>query len=196
MSESSTEIFSDKVMAKIWQRMAAIYGHKWTSHLGVASDAEGKLSESAKVWKQGLIGVTLDQVKYGFTALVIKHHDWPPSLPEFRKLCVSGNESKAPSLDEVISTLVLMPRTGSIAKRYKHPFILAASGSVDMFLLRTAKLVDAKRMVKPVYERILADGWPDFPPHAHIEQKAISSLMPITSREAGLKAFQQIRGAL
>ncbi|MEY3881062.1 MAG: hypothetical protein RIQ94_1858 [Pseudomonadota bacterium] len=176
--------------------MLAVYGHKWASHLGMAVDANGALSEAAKVWKQGLIGLNLEQIKQGFSLLVLKYYGWPPSLPEFRKLCVASATTDAPSLDETVSALAMMPRDGSIAVRYKHPLIFAVSLSVDMFLLRTAKAVDGKRMVKPVYERLLESGWDDWPLHAHIDQRAIGMTKPAANRSAGLSALREIRAFL
>lgn len=195
-SGSSIDLLSDKVVGHIWARMLSIYGHKWASHLGVADDGTGALTDAAKTWQKGLSGITVEQIKHGFDVLIFKSHEWPPSLPEFRKLCLSKNTNNAPSLDETISTLVMMPRSGSLAGRYKHPLILAVSGSVDMFALRTAKAVDAKRMVKPVYERILESGYEDWPEHAHQEQKVLGSQKPVIDKKLALSAFSAIRAAL
>jgi hypothetical protein len=186
-------------MAHIWRRMVGLYGHKWGSQYGRVINENGQLSALATDWKRGLSGISAEKIKYGFERLELKilkskEEVWPPSWPEFRKTCESKHSENLPSLDETIQILVMMPNNvSSIAKRYKHPLILAVAAGTDIFSLRTAKLIDAKRMVKPVYERILESGWPDFPAHAHIEQKAIATLKPITSKAAGLSAFSEIR---
>lgn len=204
-SESSIEPLSDRVMTKIWVRMLAIYGHKWSSHLGAAVDDKGELSESARTWQKGLVGVTVDNLKTAFDALILKNHEWPPSLPEFRKLCLSGVKANAPSLDEIVSMLIsVSTRQGSLARRYRHPMALAVSlacrrDGVDMFAIRSAKLVDAKRMVKPVYELLLESGWADWPEGAHDEpekdQKALGHDKPV-SKSAGRSFFSEIKGRL
>ena len=106
-SASLAEKLSDKIICHAWQRMISIYGHKWSSHLGFADDGTGLLTDAAKTWQKGLSGVTLEQLKYGFDMLIFKNHDWPPSLPEFRKLCLSNVPSGIPSADEVLQVLVI-----------------------------------------------------------------------------------------
>ncbi len=58
--------------------MARIYGHKWTS---INETDDG-------TWLTGLSDVEPDQVAHGLSILVTDHHDWPPTLPEFRDLCI------------------------------------------------------------------------------------------------------------
>lgn len=58
--------------------MARIYGHKWTS---VNESDDG-------TWLTGLSDVEPDQVAHGLSRLVTEHHEWPPTLPEFRDLCL------------------------------------------------------------------------------------------------------------
>lgn len=192
-------------MTKIWVRMLAIYGHKWASHLGAAVDADGRLSESARTWQQGLVGVSRENLKTAFDALVLKKHEWPPSLPEFRKLCLSGTRSDAPSLDEIVSALIsVSTRQGSLARRYKHPMALAVSvaclrDGVDMFAIRNAKLVDAKRMIKPAYEQCLKTGWNDWTEDDLKEpdrnQKALAHDKPV-NKAAGRSFFSELKAAL
>jgi hypothetical protein len=181
-------------MAHIWKRMLSIYGHKWASHLGVASDANGLLSDAAKTWQQGLSGVTIDQVKTGFDTLILKNHDWPPSLPEFRKLCLSNVPSGIPSMDEVLNVLVsVQGKNGTLASRYKHPLIFAISQNINLFELRTAKTLDAKRLINAAYEKFIDTGWQDWPEHAHLEQKAIARER---NKSVGLSELMLIRGNL
>lgn len=195
MSESSTELLGDKVMSKIWARMASIYGHKWSSHLGVASDADGRLTDAAKMWQKGLVGITLDNLKAGFDALVLQAHAWPPSLPEFRKLCLARAGADVPTLDQVVSILAMVSsRSGSLAARYRHPLALAVSARVDVFAVRTAKAVDARRMVKAVYEELLQSGWDDWPEHAYDEEQKALELK--RNKGVGMAAFSAMRSAL
>jgi hypothetical protein len=196
---SLPEILSDKVVAHIWKRMISIYGHKWASHLGsTASNDDGTLTDAAKTWRAGMAGITIDQLRHGFEALILKNHDWPPSLPEFRKLCQAKLREIVPSLEEMVTILALASsRQGSLAKRYRHPLALAISQheGIDVFALRTAKTDEAKRMVRPVYEKMLETGWSGWPEHAFEEQKAVSH-QPVVNRAAGLAAVAAMRQAL
>jgi hypothetical protein len=177
--------------------MLSIYGHKWASHLGLADDGTGALTDAAKTWQKGLAGVTVEQIKHGFDVLIFKNHDWPPSLPEFRKLCLSRSAENIPSIDEVVSILVLVSsKKGSIAARYEHPLVFSISQQIDMHGLRSAKTVDAKRLVKPIYERLVNSGWDGWPDHAHEDQLAISQDKPEINRVVGKSAFSAIRSSL
>jgi hypothetical protein len=196
MNGSSTELFSDKVIAQIWKKMLEIYGHKWASHLGSASDSDGNLTDAAQTWRQGLTGVSLDGLKDGFSAVATGSYDWPPSLPEFRKLCLSQEKAGVPTLDEIVSILVTASsRTGSLSARYKHPLAFAVSQEIDMYTLRTAKTVDAKKMLKQVYGKLVCSGWPDWPDHAYKSQCALP-LVRNPSKEPGKAALSVIRGLL
>ncbi len=176
--------------------MVTIYGYKWASHMGMADDGEGNLTDASKTWQKGLAGITVAQIKYGFDVLIFKKFEWPPSLPEFRSICLAQGFELVPSVDEVIAVLVRVSgKNGSLAERYGHPLMLAIAQKIDMHVLRTAKTGDAKRMIKPVYDKLLETGWEEWPDHAFIEQKAISSSKE-RNKSAGLAALRLIKGAL
>ena len=206
-SALSTEILSDTVMAHIWRRMIGLYGHKWGSQYGRAINEKKQLSGLARDWQRGLSGITPEQLAVGFSALekailLAPEESWPPAWPDFRKLCLSGSIADAPVLDEIVSILVsVSTRHGSLATRYKHPMALAVSrrDGVDMFELRTSKLVDAKRMIKPAYEYCLKTGWADWCEDDLKEpdgnQKSLGHSKP-RSKSVGVLAFSAIRAAL
>jgi hypothetical protein len=76
-----------KVIARFWTRMAEIYGHKWASQFGDCADPDGGLTSAAQTWAQGLASIPLESISVGFSALVKKGSEWPPSLPEFLATC-------------------------------------------------------------------------------------------------------------
>lgn len=69
-----------EVMARLWTRMAGIYGHKWTSAYGETPD---------QGWELALRGITPNQIATGITKCIIGGEAWPPSAPEFRAMCES-----------------------------------------------------------------------------------------------------------
>lgn len=88
MSDSST--ITEQHMARLWDRMAAIYGHRWTSSYGTCS------STAFSVWLRGLADIDPKQLGAGL-AKCLERRDikdagrvdpWPPTLPEFRALCL------------------------------------------------------------------------------------------------------------
>lgn len=65
----------------LWKRMAAIYGHRWVSSFG-ESDEDG-------TWLRGLQDVPASLIGQGLEKCIkFRNDDWPPSLPEFRRLCI------------------------------------------------------------------------------------------------------------
>lgn len=175
--------------------MLAIYGHKWDSHLGPCVDARGKLSDSATTWKQGLSGLTVEQIRQGFDALLRNGCEWPPSLPEFRALCLHSG-SDAPSLEEVVQVLVMAStRQGSLVDRYRHPLCLALAGELDMYALRQVSMELALAMVRPAYKRLVAQGWEGWPTHAHERQQAIGHERA-SDRQVATQALSGLRALL
>ena len=82
-------------MIRLWQMMAGMYLHKWTSAMGDNADLDG-------IWAAGLMNVTWEQIQHGFDQLVVKGFKWPPSLAEFHDLCLGIEEgvgvARAPSV--------------------------------------------------------------------------------------------------
>jgi len=63
--------------------MAQIYGHKWTS--GYTADPAGA---AAKTWSKGLSGLSGRQMADGLAACIATADPWPPTLPQFRMMCL------------------------------------------------------------------------------------------------------------
>ena len=78
----------DAAMIRFWQRMAAIYGHKWTSAYGETPfDDGGVLTLAGDTWQRGLTGVAEQDIAKGLQAALMSADGWPPTLPAFRALC-------------------------------------------------------------------------------------------------------------
>lgn len=69
----------------VWQLMGSMYGHRWTSSFGDSVDPD-------RVWAATLAGLDEAQVRYGMRQCVAQGHEWPPSAPEFRKLCLGSSD--------------------------------------------------------------------------------------------------------
>ena len=65
--------------------MGSMFGHKWVSSYGASVDPD-------KVWAATLNGLTPEQIKDGLKRLSDSGAEWPPSAPEFRKLCTDTGE--------------------------------------------------------------------------------------------------------
>ncbi len=85
LSQQKTE---ELVIARVWTRMAQIYGHRWVSAYGYVSSEDGKLTGTANTWGHALAihHINDRDLKRAFRALLTKD-GWPPTLPEFINLC-------------------------------------------------------------------------------------------------------------
>jgi hypothetical protein len=183
-------------MSQFWAKMIGLYGYKWTSQMGDVLDGN-HLSITAKTWREGLAGLTRKQIGKGFSALLEKTLEWPPSLPEFRRLCIGQYD--APSIDEIVSILAVVGNLiGPLSVRYRHPLALAIARhpETDMPALRIARYGEGRKLIKPVYDFYLQVGWPDWPEGAHEEQVVLVHDKPKANKDIVRAAFAAIKRKL
>ena len=74
---------SQNSMDQLWRHMSQIYGHKWTS--AYTADPAGS---AATTWSKGLSGLSGRQLADGLAACIASADQWPPTLPQFRMMCL------------------------------------------------------------------------------------------------------------
>lgn len=79
LSPGNRNRLTETHIGRLWERMAKIYGHRWVSSYGELDDGS---------WLSGLADVTPEQIGVGLEKLRISASAWPPSLPEFRAMCL------------------------------------------------------------------------------------------------------------
>lgn len=126
---------SSTAMQTLWLRMAEIYGHRWTASFGANPDSEG----AAGTWAKGLAGVTPAQLADGLKACITSSDPWPPTLPEFRAMCLG-----IPSLVSV--------RAEVNGKGDRTPFAMLVWQRLDSYQYRQVSAKDAERMLAGAYE--------------------------------------------
>jgi hypothetical protein len=72
----------DRVMHRLWRRMGELYGHRWVSAYGTLDDG------AYETWKKALADVAPEQIADGLAGCLKRADGWPPTLPEFRRLCI------------------------------------------------------------------------------------------------------------
>jgi hypothetical protein len=85
-SETGRRALDRSLVRTVWHLMGSLFGHRWVSAYGADVDPDN-------VWAASLAGIDEQQVRSGMRALVEKGYDWPPSAPEFRKLCEGRSEA-------------------------------------------------------------------------------------------------------
>ena len=136
--------------------MAEIYGHRWVSSYG--DDPSGSTGQT---WAKGLAGLTGQQLAAGIAACIASAMDWPPTLPEFRRMCLG-----IPSLAAVRMQL----QAGS-----PSPFARLVWQHIDSYRYRHAPADKADRMLAEAYaaasEHVMRGGELPAEPAAVLEQQ-------------------------
>lgn len=153
-----------QAMRRFWARMAAIYGHRWTSAFGERCDDDsGALTIPGDTWQRGLSGIGEHRIGAGLNACVISADPWPPSLPAFRGMCMG-----IPSLFSV--TAMIQGRAP------RSPFAFVVWDRLDVHRLRSVDADKAERMIRDGYEAardfVMAGGeLPELPQKAIEKQE-------------------------
>lgn len=128
-------VFFERVMDRLWERMTEIYGHAWTSSYGEAP---------VPGWETALRGISPERIKQGLERMAAdqRYLKWPPAALEFRALCLPRAEDFGlPSEDEAFAQAI-----GNRSE--KHPavvFTLRSMGD-EAFQMRREKTDEARRL--------------------------------------------------
>lgn len=135
-------------MRRLWERMVAIYGHKWTSTHGVIPHDEitGSLTVTGETWQQGLRGITGQQFGRGLEACITRNDEWPPTLPEFRAMCLS-----VPRLAGVRSEVLALASRDSRSLE-ATPFARLVWTYIDGYRFRQVSADQSDRMLREAYD--------------------------------------------
>ena len=111
---------------KLFDRMVSLYGHKF---LDMWRDAD--LQSVKETWAHELGKLSRDEIARGANALMTQ--EWPPTLPQFIKLCRPAIDAVAAYYEAVNG--VIAREHGNIGE-WSHPAIFWASVKVGAFDLK------------------------------------------------------------
>lgn len=121
--------------------MAALYHHRWSSALGDAPQVDnGALTVAGDTWARGLAGITPEQIGLGIDACMTRTDPWPPTLPEFRALCL-----QVPSFEETRRNVTTRYVTAA-------PFYRLVWQLLDTHRFRNARAEDSDRILRGAYD--------------------------------------------
>lgn len=156
---------SECARRSLWESMGDVYGHRWGSSYG--ADPDGR---TARTWAKGLADIHPGQLAVGIRACVKAADGWPPSLPEFRALCLS-----IPALHAVRGELL---SRGS----ERTPFGLLVWQHLDTYRWRHADAREADRILREAYDaakqHVMGGGALPKMPAGAIEQQAAEPPKP------------------
>lgn len=82
-TSSTPRLQSQNSMDQLWRHMAQICGHKWTS-----AYTANPTGSAAATLSKGLSGLSGRQLADGLAACIATAEPWPPTLPQFRMMCL------------------------------------------------------------------------------------------------------------
>jgi hypothetical protein len=115
--------------------MVGIFGHRWTSNYG--EDPRGHVADT---WSRALADLPPSQITRGIEAAAHGSDGWPPSLPEFRALCLG--------IPTIVSVKVDLRRE----REQRHPFTRLVWQYVDAHLFGMADQRTAAAMIRDAYD--------------------------------------------
>lgn len=86
---------TERRMARLWERMAALYGSRWELEYGPVASPTGDLAPLAAIWAEALADFTGESIATGLRKCLDREADHPPTLPEFLRLCGRATHSAA-----------------------------------------------------------------------------------------------------
>lgn len=179
----------DRLLERLWMKMAEMYGHRWTSSFGEKADPAG-------AWASSLKGLNGQQLAHGLNAVAHKGDEWPPSAPAFRAMCLNPAPETLglPAVDDAFHR--------ALSGSYRHQVVRAAAKATGVFDLRHGKTADAalRRRFENKY-LIMVQRWRDglsldTPVQAalgHDSQKTVAELAEELSERLAME-IREIQG--
>jgi hypothetical protein len=152
-SKTSTESLPEAWIERLLDKMLLSYGKKFLDQWGgVDTD------KLVKHWSHELASYSREELGRGYAALESK--EWPPTLPEFKKLCRPGIDSLA-AYHEAVEGCRARER-GEIGN-WSHPAIYWASAAMAYDLKQQAYNIIAKRWETALHAEMSKGEWSAIP---------------------------------
>ena len=113
------------LLDKLWLKMTEMYGTRWTASVGDCPDQD-------HAWSTVLGGLNGREIANGLNVLVERGLEWPPSAPEFRRMCLH-----IPGLPSAVEAWAQ-----ALSGNYTHETVKVAAELTGTFELRKARLCD------------------------------------------------------
>lgn len=156
---------------KLFQRFAAMYGDKLPKMWGRVPE-----DEMHAIWAEDLAGYTGEEISVGLQAC--KQREWPPTLPEFLRLCRPWMNPEV-AYHEAVHGMSCRRRgeTGN----WSHPAIYWAAVATGTHDLLNSTYGSIKlRWEKSFSDELVKGNWSDIPP--------VRSALPAPGQSMATKA--------
>jgi hypothetical protein len=152
-SSTSTDALPERWVERLFERMLLEYGKKFADQWsGANTDA------LIAHWSRELAGYTGAELKRGVDALSTK--DWPPTLPEFKKLCRRPLDAMHAYYEAVAGT---QARANGEYGKWSHPAIYWAAMPLSFDLKEQTYSQIKARWENALTEQLDKGEWPEIP---------------------------------
>ncbi|WP_371763365.1 hypothetical protein [Massilia sp.] len=139
---------------KLLHEMLLTYGKKFTDQWGSTST-----DDLVAYWGAQLAGYSGAEIRHGLDALATK--DWPPTLPEFKKLCRRPLDSTTAYYEAVAG---VQARAAGEYGKWSHPAIYWAAMPLAFDLGNQTYSQIKPRWEAALFEQMDKGEWPEIPP--------------------------------
>lgn len=127
---------TNDVLLRLWDRMAAIYGHPWSSSYGHAPEGA-----AADEWRLAITGLTREQAARAIDRCRTADDRFPPTPALWRAWALG-----IPTPEDVRAEIL----AGDNSRR--SPFAIAVARRMDLWAWRHADATRADRMLRTAYD--------------------------------------------
>jgi len=152
-SSTSTEALPERWVERLFERMLLDYGKKFADQWGGA-DTDALIAH----WSRELAGYSGAELKRGLDALSTR--EWPPTLPEFKKLCRRPLDATAAYYEAVAGT---QERANGKYGKWSHPAIYWAAMPLSFDLREQTYSQIKTRWEAALNEQLDKGEWPEIP---------------------------------
>lgn len=151
---TSTEPISDKWIDALFAKMSLYYGNKFADMW-----RDSSMQAIKGLWAQELRKLSREDFTRGANALMTQ--EWPPTLPQFIKLCKPSVDAVAAYYEAVNG--VVAREHGNVGE-WSHPAIFWASVKIGAFDLKHQTYSNIKgRWEAALSEEMTKGAWSDIP---------------------------------
>lgn len=176
-SSTSTTALPERWVERLFERMLLDYGRKFSEQWGGA-DTDALIAH----WSRELAGYSGAELKRGLDALSTR--DWPPTLPEFKKLCRRPLDSTTAYYEAVAG---VQARAAGEYGKWSHPAIYWAAMPLSFDLGNQTYSQIKPRWEAALHEQLDKGEWPEIP------QPMVALPAPGKAKTSREEAAQRLR---
>lgn len=149
------KVKQDKIVVRLWKKMAANLGHRWASQFGYAlkqnneGDFLDELTDTACEWRGNLQGFTAEQIGVGIERSKAMPGDWWPTFQGFRELCM-------PRPEDIGLPTVEQAYLQAVNKDWRHAIVWHAVQQIGPYEFHHQQEAKSRKLFSRVYGAMVA----------------------------------------